>query len=180
MNIPNISNNGNVERGGDRPLRADGKRDRSASTAASGDRAAISADAFGAKAAFEANVDAARGELDERRRRDQFEERRRGLRILGADGLVMRTQVFGVGDHFGVGKRRAVDLDAFADGDKVGARVQARAAALRALDRFDHRACRTLAVGTGDVDAGRGALRITEAGGEQAHAVHAEARTQVT
>jgi hypothetical protein len=66
MNIPNISNNGNVERGWDRPLRADGKRDRSASTAASGDRAAISADAFGAKAAFEANVDAARGAGDDR------------------------------------------------------------------------------------------------------------------
>jgi len=66
MNIPNISNNGSVERGGDRPLRADGKRDRSASTAASGDRAAISADALGAKAAFEANVDAARGAGDDR------------------------------------------------------------------------------------------------------------------
>ena len=52
------------------------------------------------------HVDAARGELDERRRRDQFEERRRGFRVFGADGFVMRAQRLGVGDDRGVGERR--------------------------------------------------------------------------
>jgi len=65
-------------------------------------------------------------------------------------------------------------------GAASGSGVETGAAALRALDRFDHRADGALAVGAGDVDAGGGALGITEAGGEQTHAVHAEARTQVT
>ena len=66
MNIRNVSNNGGVERGGDRPLRADGKRDRSATSAASGDSAAISSGGREAKASFDANVEAARGAGDER------------------------------------------------------------------------------------------------------------------
>lgn len=66
MNIRNVSNNGGVERGGDRPLRADGKRDRSAATTATGDRAAISADGREAKASFDANVEAARSAGDDR------------------------------------------------------------------------------------------------------------------
>ena len=92
----------------------------------------------------------------------------------------MRTQRFGVGDDRFVGERSAVDLDALADGDEVRAGVKTGAATLRALDRFDHRADGALAVGAGDVDARSGALGITEAGGQQTHAVHAEARTQVT
>jgi len=126
------------------------------------------------------HVDAASGELDERHGGDQFEERRRGLRVFRADGFVMRTQRLGVGDDRLVGERHAVELDALADGDEVRAGVKTGAATLRALDRFDHRADGALAVGAGDVNAGRGTLGIAEAGGEQTHAVHAEARTQVT
>ena len=66
MNIRNVSNNGGVERGGDRPLRADGKRDRSATSATSGDSAAISSGGREAKASFDANVEAARGAGDDR------------------------------------------------------------------------------------------------------------------
>jgi hypothetical protein len=55
------------------------------------------------------------------------------------------------------------------------ARVETRAAAVGALDRFDHRARRTLAVGAGDVNAGRGEFGLAKAGGEQAHALDAEA-----
>ena len=72
------------------------------------------------------------------------------------------------------------DLDALADGDEVRAGVKTGAATVGALDRFDHRADGAFAVGAGDVDARGGALGIAEAGGEQTHAVHAEARTQVT
>ena len=66
MNIRNVSNNGGVERGGDRPLRADGKRDRSAATTTTGDRAAISSDGREAKASFDASVEAAKGAGDDR------------------------------------------------------------------------------------------------------------------
>ncbi len=66
MNIRNVSNNGGVERGGDRPLRADGKRDRSATSATTGDSAAISSGGREAKAAFDASVEAARGKGDDR------------------------------------------------------------------------------------------------------------------
>lgn len=66
MNIRNVSNNGGVERGSDRPLRADGKRDRSAPAAASGDLASISAGGREAKASFDANVEAARDAGEDR------------------------------------------------------------------------------------------------------------------
>jgi hypothetical protein len=97
-----------------------------------------------------------------------------------ADGLVMRTQAFGMGDDGVVGQRDAIDLDAFADGDEVRTRVEPRATAVRALDRFDHRAGRPLAVGAGDMEARRGALGMAQTRGEQAHAFDAEARAQVT
>lgn len=66
MNIRNVSNSGGVERGGDRPIRADGKRERSAATSSTGDKAAISSDGREARASFEANVDAARAEDGDR------------------------------------------------------------------------------------------------------------------
>ena len=92
----------------------------------------------------------------------------------------MRTQAFGEGDDRVVGQRGAVDLDAFADLHQVRARVEPRATAVRALDRLDHRGGRALAVGARDVEAWLRALGVTEARGQQAHAVHAEARTEVT
>lgn len=61
MNIRNVGSNGGIERGGDRPLRTDGKRERSSATTSTSDKAAISSDGREAKAAFDANVDAARG-----------------------------------------------------------------------------------------------------------------------
>ena len=92
----------------------------------------------------------------------------------------MRAEAFREGDHRRVRQRDAVDLNALADADEVRAGVEAGAAAVRALDRLDHRGGRALAVGAGDVEARLRALRITDAGGEEAHAIDAKARTEVT
>ena len=142
-------------------------------------------DIRGVKAAAEArlenrDVDLPFRKFQQRRGGDQLEESRGVFRVFGADGLVVRAQAFGEGDHRGVGQRDAVDLEAFADGDEMRAGVEAGAAALRALDRFNHRGGRALAVGAGDMEAGLRLFRMTDAGGEKAHAVHAEARTEVT
>jgi hypothetical protein len=66
MNIRNVSNSGGVDRGGDRPIRVDGKRESSAAASSTGDKAAISSDGRDAKAAFEANVDVVRAEGSDR------------------------------------------------------------------------------------------------------------------
>ena len=138
-----------------------------------------SADVRGVEAAAEArledgHVDLPFGEFQERRRGDQLEERRGVLHVGGADRFVMRTQAFGEGDDRGVGQRDAVDLDAFADLHQVRARVEARATAVRALDRFDHRGGRALAVGASDVETRLRALGVADPRGEQTHAFHAE------
>ncbi|MGE3173683.1 MAG: hypothetical protein AB7O97_13750 [Planctomycetota bacterium] len=71
-----MGNNGGVDRGADRPVRVDGKRDKGAAGSASGgkasggvDRASISSDGRDAKAAFEAHVAAAKAEEPDREAR---------------------------------------------------------------------------------------------------------------
>src|SRR5580692_12777328 len=53
----------------------------------------------------------------------------------------------------------------------MGGRVEARAKALGARDRLDHRADAAFAVGPGDVDAGERRLGVAEAGARGAHRV---------
>jgi hypothetical protein len=92
----------------------------------------------------------------------------------------MRAEAFGEGHNRGVAQRGAVDLNPFANRDEVRAGVESRAATVRALDRLDHRGGRALTVGTGDMETRLRVFRITDARGEEAHAIHAEARTQIT
>ena len=58
--------------------------------------------------------------------------------------------------------------------------IQTRPAALRTLDRFNHRAGRALAIGAGHVETRGATLRVPEALGQRAHTVDAETRTEVT
>jgi hypothetical protein len=66
MNIGHVGNNGGVDRSGDRPVRSGARDGGKASKAGGGDQAAISADGRAAAAVFDARVQTASSDGEDR------------------------------------------------------------------------------------------------------------------